>query len=84
MSFFIVLNYFSQSYLSDIEKGRTMPSIDKLSSICTALEISLGDFFGQEYHLYSDIIQLMDNVKKLTDKERQYLNTFIEEILKRN
>ncbi|WP_367618009.1 helix-turn-helix domain-containing protein [Weizmannia agrestimuris] len=37
--------FISQSYLSDIENGRTTPSLDKLSTICDALEISLAELF---------------------------------------
>lgn len=76
--------YIAQSYYSDIETGRTTPSIDKLSAICDVLDISLGDFFGEVTLLSPDIIQLLENIKKLTESERKYLNTFIEEILKRN
>ncbi|MFK4998667.1 helix-turn-helix domain-containing protein [Bacillus sp. N9] len=37
--------FISQSYLSDIENGRTAPSLDKLNSICETLGISLSEFF---------------------------------------
>ena len=56
--------YISQPYLSDIEKGRTMPSIDKLKTICDALEISLSEFFGELSELPPDLIKLIENTKK--------------------
>ncbi|SDY25239.1 Transcriptional regulator, contains XRE-family HTH domain [Evansella caseinilytica] len=74
----------SQSYLSDIEKGRTIPSIEKLLAICSVLHISPGDFFGQSAPLPPDMLLLLENMKRLTPAERKYLNTFIAEMLKRN
>jgi len=36
----------SSGYISDIEGGRTLPSLQKLNQICSALSISLADFFA--------------------------------------
>lgn len=74
--------YISQPYLSDIEKGRTMPSIDKLKTICDALEISLSEFFGELSELPPDLIKLIENTKKLTEEERKTLGAFVEAIVK--
>ena len=76
--------YISQPYLSDIENGRTTPSLDKLTTICDALGITLADFFGYESELTPDLMRLLENMKKLTEEERIHLSDFIEEILKRN
>lgn len=76
--------YISQPYLSDIENGRTTPSLDKLTTICDALEITLAEFFGYESELTPDLMRLLENMKKLTEEERSHLADFIEEILKRN
>jgi transcriptional regulator with XRE-family HTH domain len=38
--------YISQSYLSDIEKAGRPRSLDKLQTICNALEILLADFLS--------------------------------------
>lgn len=76
--------FISQSYLSDIENGRTTPSLDKLTTICDALGITLAEFFGYESELTPDLMRLLENMKKLTEEERSHLADFIEEILKRN
>ncbi|AVD55111.1 helix-turn-helix domain-containing protein [Heyndrickxia coagulans] len=76
--------FISQPYLSDIENGRTTPSLDKLSTICDALEISLAEFFGYESKLSADMIRLLDNMQKLTEEERRHLSDFLEAFLKRS
>jgi transcriptional regulator with XRE-family HTH domain len=69
--------HISQPYLSDIEKSRTTPSIDKLTSICDALEITLGEFFGHTPDLPPDLLQLVETAKKLTPEERKSITDMI-------
>jgi transcriptional regulator with XRE-family HTH domain len=38
----------SQSYLRDVETGKSQPTIDVLERICTALEITLAEFFAED------------------------------------
>ncbi|WP_027416497.1 helix-turn-helix domain-containing protein [Aneurinibacillus terranovensis] len=70
-------SHISQPYLSDIEKGRTTPSIDKLTSICEALQITLGEFFGHTPDLPPDLLQLIETAKKLTPEERKKLTELL-------
>ncbi|WP_339283750.1 helix-turn-helix transcriptional regulator [Oceanobacillus sp. FSL K6-3682] len=72
--------YISQSYLSDIENGRTAPSLDKLTLICEALDISLSEFFGSVPELPAEIIKLIESARKLTDEEIKILTSFLEVI----
>ncbi|MFD1362317.1 helix-turn-helix domain-containing protein [Lentibacillus salinarum] len=76
--------YISQSYLSDIEKGRTAPSIDKLKVICDSLDISLSEFFGTVPELPTELIRLVENARKLTDDEIRLLSNFLEALTERN
>lgn len=76
--------FISQSYLSDIESGRTAPSLDKLFTICEALDISLSEFFGDVPELPVDIIRLVNNAQKLEEEEIKLLSSFIELIVKRS
>ncbi|MEI3614040.1 helix-turn-helix domain-containing protein [Pseudogracilibacillus sp. SO30301A] len=76
--------FISQSYLSDIEAGRTAPSLDKLFTICEALDISLSEFFGDVPELPVDIIRLVENARQLEDEEIKLLSNFIELIVKRS
>lgn len=38
----------SQSFMRDIEMGKSQPTIDTLEKICSALEIELVDLFLEE------------------------------------
>ena len=75
--------YISQSYLSDIETGRTAPSLDKLNIICDTLEISLSEFFGSVPKLPAEIIKLVESAQKLTEDEVKLLTNFLETITER-
>lgn len=76
--------YISQPYLSDIESGRTAPSLDKLSTICESLDISLSEFFGDVPELPSNIIRLVKSAQNLNEEEVKLLTNFLEVIVKRN
>lgn len=76
--------FISQLYLGNIDNSRTTPFLDKLTTICDALGITLAEFFGYESELTPDLMRLLENMKKLTEEERSHLADFIEEILKRN
>lgn len=75
--------FISQSYLSDIETGKSTPSLDKLFTICEALDVSLSEFFGDVPELPIDIIRLVENAQKLEEEEVKLLSNFIELIVKR-
>lgn len=77
-------SFISQSYLSDIENGRTAPSLDKLNIICGSLDISLSEFFGGTSELPANLIRLLKNAEKLTENEVELLSNFLEKILERN
>lgn len=65
----------SQSYLRDIELGGKNPTVEILSYICDALNISLSDFFTETQ---SDIpVQLLSAVKMLDREEQDALALFI-------
>ena len=46
----------AQSHLRDIELGNKNPTIETLSYICDALEISLAEFFAEETVLPAECI----------------------------
>lgn len=77
------MSFISQSYLSDIENGRTLPALDTLFQICDALGISLGEFFGGITEPSADLIRLVENAKKLEEDEIRQLSNFIESIVRR-
>ena len=66
------LSGISQSYLRDIELGNKNPTIEILSYICEALNISLREFFDDP---------LIAKVYRLTPKQREALLVFLDSIL---
>jgi transcriptional regulator with XRE-family HTH domain len=54
-------------YLSRVENGHTVPSIDTLSKIAIALDLPLAQFFAED-SLNSDL-----QTQKLTDEELRFL-----------
>lgn len=70
----------SQSYLRAVELGQKNPTVDLLSSLCWALDISLRDFFNDE--LLSDLKQdeLLRQIYRLTDEQRKRLTLFLKSL----
>jgi transcriptional regulator with XRE-family HTH domain len=54
-------------YLSRVENGHTVPSLDTLSKIAVALDMSIAQFFADESHSH----QL--NTQRLSDEELRFL-----------
>jgi transcriptional regulator with XRE-family HTH domain len=54
-------------YLSRVENGHTVPSLDTLAKIATALDIPLAQFFAE------DSLGREMNTQKLTDDELRFL-----------
>lgn len=70
----------SQSYLRAVELGQKNPTVDLLSNLCWALDISLRDFFNDE--LLSDLKQdeLLRQIYRLTDEQRKRLTSFLKSL----
>ncbi|MBQ7120427.1 MAG: helix-turn-helix transcriptional regulator [Oscillospiraceae bacterium] len=64
----------SQSYLRDIELGNKQPTVEYLSYICEALNISLSLFFSDEQTDET----LANLIKKLSNDQKQALIKLIE------
>lgn len=67
----------SQSYLRDVELGRKNPTVEVLSYICDALNISLCDFFDDEStdRMFND--PLLSELYKLNKEQKKALIAFI-------
>ena len=63
----------SQSYLRDLELGNKNPTIEYLSYICEALDITLEYFFSDG----NDADELDHEIKKLTPQQRKKLAEFL-------
>ncbi len=55
-------------YLSRVENGHTVPSLDTLSKIAVALDLPISQFFAD------DALARQLNTQKLTDEELRFLN----------
>ena len=54
-------------YLSRVENGHTVPSLDTLSKIATALDLPIAQFFAD------DSLNHQINTQKLNDEELRFL-----------
>lgn len=70
----------SQSYLRDIELGNKNPTVEMLSYICDALEISICGFFTEDINNISPF--LLSAINLLNEKEQIKLADFIYELKK--
>ncbi len=68
----------SQSYLRDIELGNKNPTVETLSYICDALDLSLKDFFDDATASSISSSSLLQQVYKLSPKQQEALIAFIE------
>jgi len=71
----------SQSYLRDIELGNKNPTVELLSWICEALELSLKDFFDEQYtkNMLND--PLLSKIYSLTPTQREALLAFLDTMM---
>lgn len=69
------LSGLSPTYISDLEKGNKCPTVETLSYICDALQVSLTDFFDEEITL-----KQKDIVSTLSPTQKQLLNDFLNSI----
>lgn len=71
------LSGLSQSYLRDIELGKKNPTVESLSYICDALNISLSDFFDDSVQEKISEDPLIKTILKLNKNQRNALLTFL-------
>lgn len=74
----------AQSTVSEVESGRTVPSIRALQKLCMAMGISLGDFFsgtpGRE-PLSPSLQTLIRLASRLSEKDLQIVTLLVEAML---
>ena len=66
----------SQSYLRDVELENKNPTVSFISQICDALNISLQDFFNDNFDVKND--PLTNGIYKLTSEQRNALIVFLQ------
>lgn len=70
----------SQSYLRDIELGNKQPGIDVLQRICTALDVSIVQFFSSDMKQSALIERLVETAGKLNENQLHSLITFLDSL----
>lgn len=72
----------SQSYLREIELGKKNPTVEVLSYLCDALNLSLKDFFTEnDTHIQPFLLSALES---LNEKEQIKLADLIIELKKMN
>lgn len=72
----------SQSYLRDVELGKKNPTVEILSFVCDALDISLSDFFDDDTAKRITSDPLLNTIYRLNSEQREALNLFLNTLLK--
>ena len=70
----------AQSHLRDIELGKKNPTVETLSYICEALDISMSDFFQEDIAKKLEDNDLLRTIYRLSSYQRDLLLQFIESI----
>lgn len=66
----------SYSFMSDIEKGKSNPSFDKLQRICSVLNVDYSYILGstinseEEGKIYHDILSYINEVKSWSENDQ--------------
>lgn len=71
----------TQGFISQIESGIRLPTLEVLNRICTALGITLSEFFaedGQPEELPPDVRRICEKVKHLPPDKRKVLESVLD------
>ncbi|AKX95668.1 transcriptional regulator [Moorella thermoacetica] len=75
------LSGVSQSHISEIESGDKEPTTGTLMKICSAMGLTLAEFFTEETpSLPPDLRQILKEAESLTPGQRQKLIEFLKSI----
>ena len=72
------LSGISQSFLRDVELGKKNITVEYLSYICYALDITLADFFSDSLKEQIAIDPVISRIFQLTEKQRSTLLAFLD------
>lgn len=81
------LSNTSASFISDIENGKSIPSINKIMDICNALEISISDFLDESYiptPIDKDSKELLEIINKLSYEQKIAIKKLLETLIGKN
>lgn len=68
----------SNSSISNLMNGKTMPYVDTLLRICSALDISLAELIEEDGRINSEEMFLIQNYRTMSQEKRQLLKIYME------
>ena len=69
-------------YINNIESGKSMPSLSGFFYICEYLGISPSDFFDVNTKNPTRLNELMEDLKRLNDKQLETITALVKDIIK--
>lgn len=69
-------------YINNIESGKSMPSLTGIFYICDYLGITPSEFFDMEVQNPTKLNEIIENLKRLDDRQLDTIAILIREILK--
>lgn len=69
-------------YINNIESGKSMPSLTGIFYICEYLGITPSEFFDVDSQNPQKLKQIMDNLKRLDDRQLDTISALIHDIIK--
>lgn len=68
-------------YINSIETGKSLPSMSGFFYICDYLKMSPKEFFDLELQQPDKVGNLMNNIKKLTPRQLEYISELVKDLV---
>ncbi len=69
-------------YINNIESGKSLPSLPGVFYICDYLGISVSEFFNSETTNPKKLNEIINDLKKLDDRQLDTIATLVKELIK--
>lgn len=69
-------------YINNIESGKSMPSLTGIFYICEYLGISPSNFFDMDNQNPTKLLEVINDLKRLNDKQLAAVSMIIKEIIR--
>lgn len=70
-------------YINNIETGKALPSMSGFFYICEFLQLTPKDFFDTDAKNPEKLNELLENLKKLDDKQLESITSIVRELVKK-
>ena len=70
-------------YINSIETGKSKPSMDNFLYICEFLGVTPGEFFDYESSNPTKLNSIVNDMKKLNDKQLEIIASLVKDMVKR-